>query len=85
MFFKDNIGLVQWILHLSSISCHPQKGHIFKIDINWSKKNRLKTIPLHAQIQKAIQRGSNMDNVFLVDEGREDPNTTVSALLSARQ
>ena len=31
------------------------------------------------------QRGSNFDNVFLVDEGREDPNTTISGPSSARQ
>ena len=29
--------------------------------------------------------GSNFDYVFLVDEGREDPNTTISGPLSARQ
>ena len=26
----------------------------------------------------SVKRGSNYDNVFLVDEGREDPNTTIS-------
>ena len=43
---------------------------------------------LHARIQKV---GSNFDNVFLFflvdegsDEGREDPNTTISMPLSAR-
>ena len=33
------------------------------------------------------QRGSNLDNVFifLVEEGWEDPNTTICGLSSARQ
>ena len=32
------------------------------------------------------QRGSDFDNVFfLVDEGRDDPNTTISGPTSARQ
>ena len=38
--------------------------------------------------RKFCQRGgggSNFDNVFLVDEGREDPNTTISGPSSARQ
>ena len=37
---------------------------------------------LHARIQKVLSEGSNFDNVFcccfLVDEGREDANTTIS-------
>ena len=34
--------------------------------------------------RKFCQRGSNTDNVFfLVDEGREDPSTTISGLSSA--
>ena len=32
----------------------------------------------HARIQKVLSEGSNFDNVFLVDEGREDQNTTIS-------
>ena len=32
----------------------------------------------HARIQKVLSEGSNFDNVYLVDEGREDPNTTIS-------
>ena len=32
--------------------------------------------PSHARIQKVCQRGPNSDNVFLVDEGREDQNAT---------
>ena len=40
--------------------------------------------------RKFCQRGSNFDNVFLfflhvIDEGREDPITTISGLSSARQ
>ena len=35
--------------------------------------------------RKFRKRGSNFDIVFLVDEGREDPNTTISGPLSARQ
>ena len=30
--------------------------------------------------RKFCQRGSNFDNVFLVDEGREDQNTTISGV-----
>ena len=32
-----------------------------------------------------LERGSNFDNVFLVDEGREDPSTTISGPSKARQ
>ena len=43
----------------------------------------------HARIQKVLSRGSNFDGVFfgffLVDEGREDLNTTISGSSSARQ
>ena len=35
--------------------------------------------------RKFCQRGSNFDNFFFVYEGREDPNTTISGSLSARQ
>ena len=36
--------------------------------------------------RKFCQRGSDFDNVFfLVDEGRDDPNTTISGPTSARQ
>ena len=36
--------------------------------------------------RKFCQSGSNFDNVFfLVDEGREDPNTTISGPSLARQ
>ena len=34
---------------------------------------------------KFCQRGSNFDNNFLVDDGREDPSTTLSGPSSARQ
>ena len=33
--------------------------------------------------RKFCQRGSNFDNVFLVDEGREDPSNTISGPSSA--
>ena len=34
---------------------------------------------MHARIQKVLSEGSNFDNVFFfaVDEGREDPSTTI--------
>ena len=35
--------------------------------------------------RKFCQRGSNLDNFFLDDEGREGPNTTLSRPSSARQ
>ena len=34
--------------------------------------------------RKFRQRGSNFD-IFLVDEGRKDPNTTISGQLSSHQ
>ena len=34
----------------------------------------------HAGIQKVLSEGSNFDNIFLVDKGREDPSTTISGL-----
>ena len=50
---------------------------------------------IHAWIQKVLQEGSNSDRFYffffflggggLVDEGREDPNTTKSWPSSARQ
>ena len=45
-------------------------------------------IPTDARIQKICPKGSSFDKVyfsFLVNEGREDPNTTISGLPSARQ
>ena len=35
--------------------------------------------------RKYCQRGSNSNNFFLVDEGREDPNSAKSGPSSARQ
>ena len=35
--------------------------------------------------RKFYQRGSSFDNAFLVDEGREDPNTAISGPSLARQ
>ena len=35
--------------------------------------------------RKFCQMGSNFDNFLLVDEGREDPNTTISGPSSASQ
>ena len=35
--------------------------------------------------RKFCQRGSNFENVFLVDEGCDEPNTTISGPSSARQ
>ena len=42
----------------------------------------LRSAILHARIQNIL---SNCANVFLVDKGREDPNTTISGPSSARQ
>ena len=48
-------------------------------------------LTVNTRIQKVCQRGFNFDNVFflflfsLVDEEREDPNTTIKGPLSARQ
>ena len=40
----------------------------------------------HARIHKVLTEGSTFDNVsFLVVEGREDPNTTISGPSSVRQ
>ena len=39
-----------------------------------------------AQIQKVLPEGSDFDNVFfLVDEGRDDQNTTIIGPTSVRQ
>ena len=35
--------------------------------------------------RKFCQRGSTFDTVFLADEGKEDPNTTINGTSSARQ
>ena len=35
--------------------------------------------------RKFCQRGFNFDNIFKVDEGCEDPNTTISGPSSSRQ
>ena len=42
--------------------------------------------PMHAGIQKVLSGGPTLTSfflVFLVDEGREDPNTTISGPWSA--
>ena len=39
----------------------------------------------HARIQKILSGESNFDNFFLVDEGREDSNTTINGPSSTRQ
>ena len=39
----------------------------------------------NVRIQKIMSDGSNLDNGILVDEGWEDPNTTLSGPSSARQ
>ena len=38
----------------------------------------IRVAQLHARIQKVLSEGANFDNV-LVDDGREDPNTTILA------
>ena len=40
---------------------------------------------LYARIQKVFSEGFNFYNAFLVDEGREDHNITISRPSSARQ
>ena len=47
-------------------------------------KNKCINLSLHARIQKVWQRDPTLTFV-LVDEGREDPNTTISGSSSARQ
>ena len=37
------------------------------------------------RIQKVLPEGSDFDVFFLVDEGSDDPNTTISGPTSARQ
>ena len=49
---------------------------------NLGQKIRMRSM---LRSRKFCQRGSNFDNVFLVDEGREGQITTISGLLSARQ
>ena len=39
----------------------------------------------HAQLQKILSGGPTLTFVFLVDEGWEDPNTTISGPSSARR
>ena len=39
----------------------------------------------HVRIQKVLSEGVQLWRIFLVDEGREDPNTTKNRPLSARQ
>ena len=48
--------------------------------------NKLNLLVMHGS-RKFCQRGSNFDNVFLVDEGWVDPNSTISisGLSLARQ
>ena len=38
-----------------------------------------------ADPERFVIGGSNFDNVFFNDEGRKDPNTTISGPSSARQ
>ena len=41
---------------------------------------------MHAQIQKFLSEGVQLGQVFfIVDKGREDPSTTISGPLLARQ
>ena len=44
-----------------------------------------KLYDLHARIQKVLSEGSKFDNFFIVDEGIEDPNTTINVPSSVRQ
>ena len=53
----------------------------------FESENELKFYNLEARMRgsrKVCQRGSDFDNVFLVDEGREDSNTTINRPSSAR-
>ena len=49
------------------------------------RKIRLAHYVDHARIQKVMSGGSNCEFFFLIDEGREDPNTTLSGPSSALQ
>ena len=40
---------------------------------------------MHMRIQKVLSEEVQLWHFFLVDEGREDPNTTISGPWSARQ
>ena len=40
---------------------------------------------VHVRTQKVCQSGSKLDNVFLVDDVIEDPNTAINGPSSARQ
>ena len=40
---------------------------------------------MHARIQSFVRRGPTLTMFFLVDEGREIPNITISGPSSARQ
>ena len=41
--------------------------------------------PEHTWIQKVLSEGVQLRKLFLVDEGREDPHSTISGLSSASQ
>ena len=42
-------------------------------------------MPPHARIQEFFEKGPTLTTLFLVDGGKDEPNTTKSGLLSARQ
>ena len=39
----------------------------------------------HARIQEVLSEGVQLSHSFLVDEGKEDPNNTISGPPSSRQ
>ena len=45
----------------------------------------IKQVGKHARTQKVLSEGSKFDKGFLADEGRMDPNTTISGPSTARQ
>ena len=75
-----------------------QKSMTFCCSIYVEKVNKLLTcihiltalvlsvrMPFMRGSRKFCQRGFNFDNVFLVNEGREGPSTTISGPSTARQ
>ena len=85
------------ILHEPSYQCYGfARGKLYvpkKSNCLFASTCEISILIAHAQVlliymcgsRKFCQRVSNFDNVFLVDEGRKDPNTTISGLSSARQ
>ena len=61
----------------------PQEACIILCQINVLKINQLRCT--YARSKKFCQRTTLLISFFLLDEGREDPNTTISGRISERQ